>query len=119
MHQIRRTIHTHILYASCLLMLIAACSFPSTSSTSTQTPTAVPNPTKAAIAPGTVLYQANWSAGLTDWKGATGWKIDQGQLVSSGGNDLTITPPYQSTVSDYAIEVHLQIAKLIGQGGRF
>ena len=58
-----------------------------------------------------MLYQADWTHGLSGWPGAHGWKVVQGQLESAKSGSATFTIPYQLTVSDYAIEFRLQVVR--------
>jgi len=66
-----------------------------------------------------VLYQAHWSHGLTGWTGAQGWKVVQGQLVSASSGTATFTIPYRPTVSDYAVEVRIQIMRSVPPYGGY
>jgi hypothetical protein len=69
-----------------------------------QPPTPTPRP-----APGTVLYQANWSAGLSGWVGSTDWKVSNGMLLNDGARrDSRIEAPFRVPLDDYAVEVELQ-----------
>ena len=103
---------------SCLLCLIflIACD----TGTTPNAQTASPTPGKGNTVPaGTVLYRADWSQGLAGWHG-NGWVVQQGQLTSQGGDDDTIIAPYQPTVANYAIEIHVRIASYIVKvGGHF
>ena len=114
--------HRHALWAvifGCLIFLLTACA---TGPSATQAPAASPTPAAPTATPqakvttlptGTVLYNANWSHGLSGWQGTRGWKVVNGQLEadSSGPNILAI--PYRPTVSDYAIEVRLRVVRLL------
>jgi hypothetical protein len=61
-----------------------------------QPPTPTPRP-----APGTVLYQANWSAGLSGWVGSTDWKVSNGMLLNDGARrDSRIETPSKSSCSN-------------------
>src|SRR5260370_34467868 len=78
----------------------------------TTTHTLTPN-----VAPGTVLYQSDWSHGLAPWGNPPGWKIVNGMLQSDlGGNDI-ITLPYKSAAPNYALEVRFQIVSVPNDGG--
>jgi len=46
-----------------------------------------------------------------------GWKVAQGQLESDSSGSATFTIPYQPSVSDYAIEIRLEIVRLLSQNG--
>ena len=67
---------------------------------------------------GTLLYQADWSHGLAGWQG-TGWSVKQGLLMTTNDSTVTITVPYQPKVSNYAIEVQIQITKLFHKVGGY
>jgi Domain of Unknown Function (DUF1080) len=104
-----------------LLFSLGACSA-GTSSTSVPPQTTIPaarhsSPTPTPLQAGTVLYQADWSHGLTGWPGAQGWKVVQGQLESDSSSSATFTIPYHLFVSDYAIEIRLEIVRLLSQNG--
>jgi Domain of Unknown Function (DUF1080) len=118
----QRPVHLASLVCFMLVSLVACSTGPST--TSTQTPTSIPATRQASPTPtpwpaGIVLYQANWSHGLSGWQGTRGWKVVQGQLetVASGPSVLTI--PYQLPVSDYAIEARIQVVGLLQQNGGY
>ena len=76
-----------------------------------------PSPTPARVPAGTVLYQADWSHGLSGWTQVQGWKVVQGQLESDSSDSATFTIPYKPPVSDYAIEIRLEIVRLLSQIG--
>jgi hypothetical protein len=104
-----------------LLFTLGACSA-GTSSTSGPSQTTIPaarhsSPTPTPLPAGTVLYKADWSHGLAGWPGAQGWKVVQGQLESGSSGSATFTIPYKLFVSDYAIEVRLEIVRLLSQIG--
>jgi hypothetical protein len=108
----------------CMLCLVsAACASASPSSqspASTPRPTATTpvQPTATSLPAGTVLYQADWSHGLSQWQASGGWQVSQGQLEVAANNLSEITIPYRPTVANYAIEVRLEIVSLIqGEGG--
>jgi hypothetical protein len=103
--------------------ILAACtsgtgtSPASSSPRATPTVAVTPSPT---MAPGTVLFQANWSQGLSGWSGTQGWTIVQGQLEVNSGSSATLAIPYRPVVSNYAIEVRLQVVRLLqDHGGSF
>lgn len=115
------------MYASfltlCLLLMLTACTSGTTSQSAKSTAlptsiTSIPPQQQPAIVAGTVLYQADWSHGLADWKGS-GWKAVQGQLETTNDGTLTIVSPYRPVVHNYAIEVHIQIAKLFQRVGGY
>ena len=97
-----------------LVFIIGVLSFSlvACSTGTTTTPSAKQtSPTPTSIPAGTVLYQADWSHGLAGWPGTHGWKVVQGQLESDTSGSATFTIPYRPTVSDYAIELHLQVVR--------
>jgi hypothetical protein len=108
-----------------MLVLTVACA---ASSTSTQ-PTAISSPhatstaavqaTATSLPAGTVLFQANWAQGLSQWQASGGWQIIGGQLgiENDSGDPATLIIPYQPTVANYAIEIRLQIVRLPHEGG--
>jgi|GEM_PF-994536 len=100
----------------CLVVLLAACATgPTSPSSSATAPTST-----ATIAPGTVLYQANWSHGLAGWKGSDGWSVVQGDLEGDSNETISITAPYRPTVANYAVEARLQVVRLLQpEGGSF
>jgi hypothetical protein len=68
----------------------------------------------ATYAPaGTVLYQADWSTGLTGWSSMDGWKALNGQLLNdgTGGEQLEAAPINLSAVADYAVEADIQVVR--------
>jgi len=104
-----------------LLFSLGACSA-GTSSTDVSSQTAIPgamqsSPTPTHVPAGTVLYQANWSHGLAGWPVVQGWKVVQGQLESGSSGSAEFTIPYKPFVSDYAIEMRLEIVRLLSQIG--
>jgi hypothetical protein len=104
-----------------LLFSLGGCSA-GASSTSVPTQTATPvvehsSPTPTPLPAGTILYQANWSHGLAGWTQAQGWKVVQGQLESDSSNSAMFTIPYKPSRSDYAIEIRLEIVRLLSQTG--
>jgi hypothetical protein len=107
-----------------LLFPLVACSTgtPSTTiSSQTTTPSAShSSPTPTPLPAGIVLYQADWSHGLSGWSGAHGWRVVQGQLESDNSGSATFTIPYQLPVNNYAIEFRLQVMRTLPPyGGNF
>ena len=102
-----------VLLVGLLLFSLVACStgIPSTTVPSQATTASAkqPSPTPTSVPAGIVLYQADWTHGLSGWPGVHGWKVVQGQLESDKSGSSTFTIPYQLTVSNYAIEFHLQV----------
>lgn len=76
------------------------------------------SPTPTPLPAGTVLYQADWSHGLTGWT-EQGWKVVQGQLVSDSSGTATLTIPYRPTVSDYAVEIRIQMIRSVPPYGGY
>jgi hypothetical protein len=84
----------------------------SSSSPSASLPTSIPTP-------GTVLYKANWSAGLNHWVGAPQWKpTGNGELGSDGsGTEGFITwAPIHPSTGNYAVEATIQFVRVIDHG---
>jgi len=106
-----------------LVFSLEACSAGASSTTTMPTATvraARPfSPTPTRLPAGTVLYQADWSHGLAGWSGAKGWKIVQGQLESDSGGTATFTIPYRLSLTDYAVEVHIQIIRSVPPNGGY
>ncbi len=104
----------------CFLVACSSGTGPSSAPSSalvTPTIAATPSPT---VAPGTVLFQADWSRGLSGWSGTQGWTIVQGQLEVNSSDSATLAIPYKPLVSNYAIEVRLQVVRLLqNEGGDF
>jgi hypothetical protein len=102
-----------------LLLLLVACapstSIPQSIATPTHTlaPTATPQPTATKLPSGTVLFQADWSHGLSSWGSTHGWKVVQGQLETDTSDTPLLAIPYKPTVTDYAIEIRLRIVRLL------
>lgn len=99
-----------------LLFSLVACSTGTSTSTAvpsqtTTSPAKQSSPTSTSLPAGIVLYQADWSHGLTGWPGTHGWKVVQGQLESDTSGSATFTIPYQPKVSNYAIEFRLQVVR--------
>lgn len=109
------------LLAGLLLFSLASCSTGISStnvpSQTTTTGASHSSPTPARIPAGTVLYQADWSHGLSGWTQAQGWKVVQGQLESDSSDSATFSIPYKPAVSDYAVEMRLEIVRLLSQTG--
>jgi hypothetical protein len=116
----------HLKQVSILLMLfllftLGACSA-GTSSTPTPSQSPLPtvgnpSPTPTPLPAGIVLYKADWSHGLAGWQGSQGWKVIQGELETNSNGSATLNIPYRLPVSDYAIEVRLQIVRLLSETG--
>jgi len=117
----RKRVMYVLLCMFCLVSAACASSSPSSQSpASTPRPTATTpvQPTPTSLPPGTMLYQADWSQGLSQWQASGGWKVVQGQLEVAANNLSKIIIPYRPTVANYAIEVRLEVVSLIqGEGG--
>lgn len=116
----------YLFLLGCLVVLLTACSagstpLPSHSTTTRSSTSSRPtSPPTATVAPGTVLYQADWSHGLDGWKGSSGWSVVQGDLLWTISSDTSsITAPYRPDVSNYAVEVRLQVVRLFQEHGGF
>jgi hypothetical protein len=97
-------------------LILSACSSNAspTSSQKPPTPTAAPvSPTSTAPRSGTLLYQANWKHGLAGWHASAGWKLVGSQLVIETPASASIIAPYRPTVTNYAIEVTVQIMRML------
>lgn len=113
-----------VFLAGFLLFSLAACSAAAwpTTTQSHATTGAVEHssPTPTPLPPGIVLYQANWSHGLAGWSGTHGWQVMRGQIETNTNGSALLTIPYQPSVSNYAVEVRLQIVRLLSShGGSF
>lgn len=103
-----------------LLIATVACTGGSTSSQHTQpTSTTTLQPEATSLPAGTVLFQANWAQGLSQWQASGAWKINQGQLeIENDSSDAaTIIIPYRPAVANYALEVRMQVVRLPQEGG--
>jgi hypothetical protein len=63
-------------------------------------PVEAPSQPTLSIAPGTVLYQADWLAGFGGWTGSGDWHWLNGMVVNDGtystnydDDNITLTPP--------------------------
>lgn len=100
-----------------LILILVSCSSGSTPiGHVSSTPSSTPHATKSAVAPGTVLYQADWSHGLDGWPTVKGWQVHAGALQTTGAEQLMITAPYHISVSNYTIEVRIQVMSLARVG---
>lgn len=87
---------------------------------SPEPPTATPEPTATSVEPtaqptpqpaaGTLVYEADWSAGADDWQLPEGWLIENGALVAVGSETPSAAvAPFTPANANYAIEVELAI----------
>jgi hypothetical protein len=88
-------------------------------STVTAGATATSTPAFTTVAPGTVLFQSDWSKGLDGWGASDGWTVRDGMLEIDGQDDRTLTIPYQPTVRDYAVIYSVQVVDEPKDGGYF
>jgi hypothetical protein len=109
----------------CLVILLAAClagsaspSSPAARNSSSTSRGPTPTPTET-VAPGTVLYQTDWSHGLDGWKVTGGWSVVQGDLEGVCDDTTTITAPYMPDVTNYAVEARIQVVRLLQKNGGF
>lgn len=99
-----------------LILMLSACSSHASPTSSQKPPTSIttpPSPTLTAPRGGTLLYQANWKHGLAGWHASTGWKVVGGQLVIEIPASASIIAPYRPTVVNYAVEVNMQIVRML------
>lgn len=112
--------YMYLLGVAAIAVLLIGCTSNSTSSqtkATTPTPTATLAPTPTSTPAAQVLYQANWSHGLGDWKSEGPWKAVGGNLQIDATGDFSLTAPYTSTVSNYAIELRFRITNVTVSGG--
>src|SRR5439155_2406170 len=106
-----------------LLFSLGACSAGTSSTTvspQTTTPSAKQSsPTPTSLPAGTVLYRADWSHGLASLPGMHGWKVVQGKLESDTSGSATFTIPYRLSVTDYAVEVRIQMVRSVPPYGGY
>ncbi len=99
-----------------LVVLLDGCgptsssgSQPAASTTPLTAATATPTTTPTATRTPTLLFEADWSKGLAGWKATPGWSVVGEVLQNDGGEERSVTVPYQVVVSDYAVEYRLQV----------
>ncbi|MBA2286877.1 MAG: DUF1080 domain-containing protein [Ktedonobacteraceae bacterium] len=111
--------------SGCLILMLAGCVPDSPSgqsnvvSPATLVPSASPRPTATAIPRGTVLYQADWSHGLSGWQASGGWQVMHGQLEVNSPAMASIFVPYRLTVTSYALEMRIQVVRLLHENGGY
>ena len=88
-------------------------------STVTAAATATSTPAFTTAAPGTVLFQSDWSKGLDGWGASDGWTVRDGMLEIDGKDNRTLTIPYKPTVRDYAVIYSVQVVDEPIDGGYF
>lgn len=67
-------------------------------------------------APGTVLYEADWSQGMDGWVGPGDWKLLGGMLLNDGTGDYSeffplIAPVDLAGTADYAVEAEIRVVE--------
>ena len=72
--------------------------------------------TKPVLASGTLLYQADWAHGLDGWPASSVWELHDGTLQTTGADQLMITSPYHIKVSNYAVDVRIQVVSIAHTG---
>lgn len=110
-----------LLFSVLLFSLVACSSIPSSSqplAAHSSTP-AYPQPTVTTLPAGRLLYQANWTRGLTGWRHTTGWQVIAGYLQTQASSENTLTIPFQPAVVNYALEIRFQIVRTLGNGAFF
>lgn len=99
--------------------MFAACSTAGPQASGTPTAEKSPTPTVPSVPPGTVLFKADWSKGLSAWGNTKGWKIVNGMPLSDASTDNALTVPYIPSVHNYTIECRFQVVKVPTTGGYF
>lgn len=78
----------------------------------TATPQPTPTPSPTAVPPETVVYEANWSAGLNGWPSTFGWKVVNSMYVNDGSNDdyrnWVPAPVELGQITNYSIRAEMQ-----------
>ncbi len=77
-------------------------------------PTATPTPSPTPVAPGTVLYQADWSKDGSGWTGSRQWKAFGNGQVGSDGSDqksFCFWAPNALPTHNYSVEAHVQFVR--------
>ncbi len=114
-----------IFFSGCLILMFVGCAPGAPSgqsnvvSSATLVPAATPRPTIAAVPRGTMLYQADWSHGLSGWQASGGWQVMHGQLEVNAQAMAAIVIPYKLTMTSYAIEVRIQVVRLLHENGGY
>lgn len=106
-----------------ILLILVACA-PGTPaprtriSATTPTPTLTPTP---AVPGGTVLYHTDWSDGVTGWSvpKSISAQASKGQLHLTCHEQNTMILNYRPRVTNYALEISLQIVSILHNGGTF
>ncbi len=120
LESVRRTRRTvHAFFALFLLIMLAACSTGGTQASGGPAAKVSPTPTVPNVPPGTVLFRADWSHGLSAWGNTKGWQIVNGMPMSDLSTDNALTVPYLPVVHNYVIECRFQVVRVPHSGGYF
>jgi hypothetical protein len=109
----------HALLILFLLIILAACSTGGQQASGGPVAKVSPTPTVPSVPPGTVLFKADWSHGLSAWGNTKGWQIVNGMPLSDLSADNALTVPYLPGVHNYAIECRFQVVRVPRSGGYF
>jgi hypothetical protein len=115
----RRTLVRFLPLVSLLAAMASLAACGSTAATTPTAPAATNTPTFSNVAPGTVLFQSDWSKGLDGWQASDGWTVRDGLLEMDGQDSRTLTIPYQPATRNYAVEFQLQVLNVPEDGGYF
>lgn len=58
-----------------------------------------------------VLYRADWSAGMDGWSGSADWTALRGELLSAGNGGLAVAPIEIESVGDFAVEAEIRLVR--------
>jgi len=100
-----------------MLNLLAACGAGTNTVTTPISKHASPAPARPPK--GTVLFEADWSRGLTGWQATAGWKVLNGILQSDQSDNSMLTVPYRPAATSYAIEFRARIVKVPSNNAAF
>ncbi len=117
MRRNRSRIFMCILALFLMLNLLAACGAGTNTVTTPISKHASPAPARPPK--GTVLFEADWSRGLTGWQATAGWKVLNGILQSDQSDNSMLTVPYRPVVTSYAIEFRARIVKVPSNNAAF
>lgn len=87
---------------------LAGCGAHAAHPSAGSTPSA-PSGTPTATSAPRILYQADWSKGLADWRATAGWAVQQGAMQSDTGENRQVTIPFDPPTSNYAVEYTMQV----------
>ncbi len=72
---------------------------------------------------GTVLYEADWTGGIGDWKGGLDWDTVNGTLVNDGSNGnpgaWIVAPFGPGRIANSAVEAEMRVGSIPGGGMGF